>query len=219
MAENVSALTNEIKILRKLTHPNVIQIKDHGLYEMTFVTGQAFACPYAVLELMDRDLFDDVQQRQSISWREIIVILRSLLSAVEFFHARNLIHSDLSPINVLLRGRKNNLCVKVADFGSALDRPYIGSPRQMLSYRIHYPFDEHWSTAFDLYSFGTIVHFLATTDPFHRWLLDRKPITFRSTIPARARQPLTELLEMTTTRDASRRQALRCKVRYCVDSF
>lgn len=42
-----------------------------------------------------------------------------LLEAVDFYHSRHIVHRDLKPENILLVDKKDDVNIKVADFGGS----------------------------------------------------------------------------------------------------
>mmetsp|Transcript_27555 Transcript_27555/g.5059 ORF Transcript_27555/g.5059 Transcript_27555/m.5059 type:complete len:100 (-) Transcript_27555:462-761(-) len=46
--------------------------------------------------------------------------MKQLFSAIQYFHARNVVHRDLKPENILLEERQDALNIKLIDFGAAI---------------------------------------------------------------------------------------------------
>ncbi|KAL4463017.1 hypothetical protein ABPG72_022224 [Tetrahymena utriculariae] len=99
-------VAREIQILRKIRHPNIIQ-----LYEIIESQTQLFLITeYAP----NNELFDFIVKRNRLNERQSARFLLQILSAVEYLHQNNIVHRDLKPENLLLDCNNN---IKVVDFG------------------------------------------------------------------------------------------------------
>lgn len=101
----------EIRVLKDLKHPNVIQLED------VFETADRI---FIVMEVMNGgELFDYVVEKGTLSEAEASVIVRKITSAVAHMHSKSIIHRDLKPENLLLTEKGPNSEVKLIDFGLA----------------------------------------------------------------------------------------------------
>eukprot|EP00483_Globobulimina_turgida_P000478 UN00478 len=103
-------LRNEIKILRKIAHKNIIKLID------VFDDGQNV---FMVLELCNgKDLFDEIvsTKQKHFSEKKSAEIIHALSSGLQHLHEKGAIHRDIKPENVLF-GLDGT--VKIADFGLA----------------------------------------------------------------------------------------------------
>lgn len=92
----------------KLSHPNLVAVHDQGR------DGDIV---YLVMEYLESvTLRKELKHRGRLSPRQAIVVMDSVLSALEAVHAAGIIHRDLKPDNVLL-GTDGQ--IKLADFGLA----------------------------------------------------------------------------------------------------
>lgn len=102
----------EIKTLRSLQHPNIIQLFD------VFITEDRI---YIIMELMSGgELFDYVVQKGTLTEEEASRIVRKVTSALVYMHSRNVIHRDMKPENLLLAHKprsSHDIEVKIIDFG------------------------------------------------------------------------------------------------------
>ncbi|KAL7516044.1 hypothetical protein ACHAWX_001102 [Stephanocyclus meneghinianus] len=102
----------EIKTLRSLRHPNIIQLYDVYISDVKI---------YIIMELMTGgELFDYVVQKGTLTEEEASRIVRMVTSALVYMHSKNVIHRDLKPENLLLSHKprsSHDIEVKIIDFG------------------------------------------------------------------------------------------------------
>ena len=121
------AMKEEISILNDLNHPHILRLHD------TFATVNSY---YLITEYLDGgELFDRIVEKTSYTEAEARDACAVLFEAVAHCHARGIAHRDLKSENLLLRDRRNDLDMKLADFGfarrTASDRALVtlcGSP-------------------------------------------------------------------------------------------
>lgn len=107
--QNVERFKEEIKIMHKLDHPNIIK-----LYE-TFEDNKNI---YLVLELCTGgELFDKIIDEGSFSEKKAAHILKQILAAIFYCHKHCIVHRDLKPENFLLGSKDADAPLKVIDFG------------------------------------------------------------------------------------------------------
>mmetsp|Transcript_45350 Transcript_45350/g.72503 ORF Transcript_45350/g.72503 Transcript_45350/m.72503 type:complete len:341 (-) Transcript_45350:1074-2096(-) len=107
-------LRDEIHILRKLDHTNIIKLID------VFDDGKNV---FLVLELCDQqDLFDEIVASPQNHFNEAKAaqIVLAIANALDYLHENLVIHRDLKPENILF-GLDGNL--KITDFGLAHFEP------------------------------------------------------------------------------------------------
>ncbi len=98
----------EIESLRKLRHPNIVQLVGYGEQD-----GQLFY----VMELVDgQSLQDELRRGRRFTWREVTRIAITTCAALKHAHDHGIIHRDLKPGNLLLTTDDK---VKLCDFGIA----------------------------------------------------------------------------------------------------
>ncbi|TVU33498.1 hypothetical protein EJB05_25321, partial [Eragrostis curvula] len=113
--ENVSYATHilrEIKLLRLLRHPNIVQIK----HIMLPPTRREFRDIYIVFELMEADLHHVIKTNNNLTPEHHCFFLYQLLRALKYIHAANVFHRDLKPNNILAN---SDCTLKICDFGLA----------------------------------------------------------------------------------------------------
>ncbi len=161
------SFNREVRAMARLDHPGIIQVHDFGrtpegspFVAMEYVSGSALN-PY---------------MRGTWTWPRLWTLLDGLLSALGHAHARELIHRDLKPGNVIvLPDRVGVGSIKLADFGIALgigdihrsDRRIEGTPAYIAPEAASGNVTKTgpWT---DLYSLGVMLFEIMTGDlPYH----------------------------------------------------
>ncbi|KAI5071199.1 hypothetical protein GOP47_0013450 [Adiantum capillus-veneris] len=113
--EHVSDATRilrEIKLLRILRHPDIVEIK----HIMLPPSGRDFKDIYVVFELMESDLHQVIKANDDLTPEHYQFFLYQLLRALKYIHTANVFHRDLKPKNVLANA---DCKLKICDFGLA----------------------------------------------------------------------------------------------------
>ncbi|XP_047080937.1 mitogen-activated protein kinase 13-like [Lolium rigidum] len=109
---DATRILREIKLLRLLRHPNIVEIK----HIMLPPTRREFRDIYVVFELMESDLDQVIKANGDLTPQHHQFFLYQLLRALKYMHAANIFHRDLKPKNILA----NSDCkLKICDFGLA----------------------------------------------------------------------------------------------------
>jgi len=108
---DIKVLLNEINILSKLTHPNIMQV-----YEIFDDNTNI----YIVSEYCKGgELFDMISKKGNFSEKDACVIMKQLMSAICYSHQNKIVHRDLKPENILLDNNSDDLTIKIIDWGCA----------------------------------------------------------------------------------------------------
>jgi serine/threonine-protein kinase len=91
--------------LAGIDHPNIVKIRDHGVYR-----GR----PYLVMEFIRGASLARVLRRGPLPERTSLVILQKLALTIEHLHSLHIIHRDLKPGNIMV---KKGGDVVIVDFG------------------------------------------------------------------------------------------------------
>ncbi|KAH0450175.1 hypothetical protein IEQ34_020867 [Dendrobium chrysotoxum] len=113
--EHVSDATRilrEIKLLRLLKHPDIVEIK----HIMLPPSRREFQDIYVVFELMESDLHQVIKANDDLTPQHYQFFLYQLLRALKYIHAANVFHRDLKPKNILANA---DCKLKICDFGLA----------------------------------------------------------------------------------------------------
>ena len=152
--QNSARMYLEVEILKKLIHPNIMQIFEFYEDKKNF---------YIITEFCEGgELFDKIIEKGSFSENEAAWVMKQLLSAVNYIHSNNIVHRDLKPENILLDTKKDNI-IKIIDWGTArfFDRnkkmnringtPYYIAPEVLA---------EKYDEKCDIWSCGVILYIL-----------------------------------------------------------
>ncbi|RZC61307.1 hypothetical protein C5167_023076 [Papaver somniferum] len=113
--EHVSDATRilrEIKLLRLLRHPDVVEIK----HIMLPPSRREFKDIYVVFELMESDLHQVIKANDDLTPEHYQFFLYQLLRSLKYIHSANVFHRDLKPKNILANA---DCKLKICDFGLA----------------------------------------------------------------------------------------------------
>jgi mitogen-activated protein kinase 1/3 len=121
---NTKRALREVRILHRLNHPNIVELKDCFCPALNNDTTNRSICStknlgnvFLVFECVDTDLAKIIKSNQHLSEEHVQYIMYQLLSAVRYIHSANVIHRDLKPANILINC--SDCTVKLADFGLA----------------------------------------------------------------------------------------------------
>jgi tetratricopeptide (TPR) repeat protein len=154
----VERLKRELKLTRKLMHPNIVR-----LFHFSEADNMYFLC----MEFVEgKTLKSAITERGALPMAEAVPIIQQIGLALDAAHKAGVIHRDIKPQNVLLDTQN---VVKVLDFGIAwavdetlsltLDGEVVGTPEYMSPEQISAkPVDARS----DLYSLGVVAYELVT---------------------------------------------------------
>uniref|UniRef100_A0A7S3NG81 Protein kinase domain-containing protein n=1 Tax=Euplotes harpa TaxID=151035 RepID=A0A7S3NG81_9SPIT len=102
----------ELRILRLLSHENIVQLKTIQKPE----DKDKFNEIYAIFEVMETDLGSIIKSQQELSIAHIQFFLYQILRGMKYVHSAGILHRDLKPRNLLVN---SNCDLKICDFGLA----------------------------------------------------------------------------------------------------
>ena len=105
-----STLFNEIEIISRLNHKNIIHVEKILDDEKNF---------YIIMEYCEKgELFDYIVNKERLNPAEASLFFYQLINGVEYIHKQGFAHRDLKPENLLLTKEK---ILKIIDFGLCHD--------------------------------------------------------------------------------------------------
>ena len=155
-------LMNEINILRKLDHPNILKINDFYSTEKEYIIITEF-CP-------EGELFYEIKNFAPFEEPLAGWYMKQILSAVNYCHKNKIIHRDLKPENILIsqRNKKGFNIIKIIDFGTAI---LFNKKDKKLAGSIYYLSPEiisknrNYTEKCDIWSCGIIMYILLSGRP------------------------------------------------------
>jgi calcium-dependent protein kinase len=153
-------LFNEINILKELDHPNIVK-----MYEF-FEDDKRY---YLVQEICKGgELFDEIIARGKFTERDAALLIKQVLSCINYCHQNNIVHRDLKPENILLEQNKAFDQIKIIDFGTSL----VYDPSKKLDEKLGTPYyiapevlNKKYGNKCDIWSIGVIVYILLCGSP------------------------------------------------------
>jgi len=152
------ALLHELRLARRVRHPNVCQIFDVGEAE-----GERFLTMEYV---RGDDLAGELERRGRFAPSEALRLAHQLCAGLAAIHQQGIVHGDLKPANIVLDERGD---ARIVDFGISEARawhpdgaPVKGDPRALMGTPA-YVAPERWrgapaSVASDLYALGLVLY-------------------------------------------------------------
>lgn len=132
---DIIRVKREIKILKRVRHPNVIQ-----LYEV-IDTKNAI---YLVMEnVPGGEMFDYIVAHKHVQEKQACKFFHQIVDGLEEIHKSEVTHRDLKPENLLLKPSPQGWMVKIVDFG--LSNTHEGGTA--VSFRLNQTHDHTYRTA------------------------------------------------------------------------
>src|SRR5262245_22454641 len=166
----------EYKILKQLSHPNIVRNVGTGRYKGT----SFFAMEFVDGRSLDKVMAERIVAgpgRAPFTWEEVLEMGKPLCAALQHAHDKGIIHRDLKPSNLMVT-REGIL--KLTDFGIAKDidvtaltgaNNTIGTAAYMSPEQCKG--EKHLTGKSDIYSLGVV---------FYELLTGRKPFVAESSV-------------------------------------
>mmetsp|Transcript_12437 Transcript_12437/g.14252 ORF Transcript_12437/g.14252 Transcript_12437/m.14252 type:complete len:151 (+) Transcript_12437:484-936(+) len=147
-AHKLKSVSNEIRILKRLDHPNLIKL--HSVHETPSKI-------YLVMDLVKGVTLTDYlkdKRKLRLEEQEAKKIFKQIIEGVDYLHSKNICHRDIKLENILIT---ESGVIKILDFGFAVKfnpnkklSTYCGTPNYMApELIIKVPYDpnkmETWS--------------------------------------------------------------------------
>jgi len=170
----VDSFISECEHCSLLNHPNIVKFLG--------ICNSSSNVPVMVMELLDESLTAYVERKrpEDVSFSVKVSILLDVARGLSYLHAQDpaMVHRDLSPNNILLKGSKmlnEYIVAKIADLGVARAIKANSKKTQKKLTKVPGTVDfmppeateenTIYDVSLDVFSFGGIVLFLAT----HKW--------------------------------------------------
>ena len=201
-------IKNEIDIYEYLKHDNIVNQKEHFIYNDT---------QYLIFEFCEnRDLSHLIDKRKKLKEIEVQYYITQLIQALIHLHDRNIVHRDLKLGNIFLTGKME---LKLGDFGLAKK---LSFPDEKISERVGTPAymapeileNMGYSLEVDIWSLGVIMYYLIIGKlPFNKQNQeDIKRVSFpKKAIISRAAK---SLIEQILVKDPKKRPSLKQILRH-----
>ncbi|QRN94770.1 protein kinase [Archangium violaceum] len=177
MPEALPRFKRELRLARRVTHPNVCRVFDLGEHEVE--SNAAGDSPgrivFLSMELLAGwTLHMHLQRHGRMSPRQVLLLAEQMAAALDAAHAARIIHRDFKSSNVMLvpaASLPGGQRAVVTDFGlaggevfegeasSSGDGPIMGSPAYMSPEQVE---GRPLSPASDIYSFGVVLFEMVT---------------------------------------------------------
>ncbi|XP_053673849.1 ovarian-specific serine/threonine-protein kinase Lok-like [Anopheles nili] len=149
--------TNEVNILKNISHPCVIK-----LYDVYFKPDSV----YMVLEYMQGgDLLTRILDTDYLPEELAKFFFFQLCHAIKYLHSQNIIHRDLKPDNILLKDNSEYPLLKVSDFGTSkllnrnvFMRTICGTPHYVAPEVLERQYRSWYTKAVDIWSLGVVLY-------------------------------------------------------------
>lgn len=156
--KDMQNLRQEIEILKKLKHENIIEMLD------AFENPQEFC---VVTEFAQGELFEVLEDDKKLPEDRVQAIAKQLVRALHYLHSNRIIHRDMKPQNILICPGS---VVKLCDFGFAramsantvVLRSIKGTPLYMAPELVR---EQPYNHTADLWSLGVILYELFVGQP------------------------------------------------------
>ena len=114
--DNLS-IKNEIDILKKLSHPNIVRIYEFYESENYF---------YLINELCNGGELFNFINKSTLNEQQLSVLFYQVFSGLCYLHENNILHRDIKPENILISSKEKDLLsdeeylwIQIIDFGTA----------------------------------------------------------------------------------------------------
>ena len=168
--ENMNSvlINNEIDILKKMSHPNIVRI--YEFYE-------SVNCFYLINEFCDKGELYNYINRSTLNEQQLAIIFYQVFSGLCYLHENNVLHRDIKPENILISKKEKDLnsdeiyfWIKIIDFGTAKifekgekEKKIVGSAYYIAPEVL----DKNYNEKCDTWSVGVILYmFLTGRAPF-----------------------------------------------------
>lgn len=150
----------EARLLASLDFPHIVRI--HDVFEEN---GTA----YYVMDYIEGETLKSLTQSRPMAEGEAIKVIREVASALDYIHARNILHLDVKPANIIIR--KDNHMAVLIDFGISKHYDDCGGQTSTTPIGVskgYAPLEQYnqsliqFTAATDIYSLGATLYSITT---------------------------------------------------------
>ena len=162
----IKKMKDEISILRKLDHENIVKFYGHMETSNQFLIKMEYI-KYGTLSQW-------MKKHKKISEEEASLVLRQVLSAIAYLHNNQICHRDIKPENIMLSKENDLNSIKIIDFGlsaqnfdSLYNSDYCGTYIYMAPEEIE---RKSYYLSVDIWSIGILMYMLLNKGehPFYK---------------------------------------------------
>ena len=113
----VQRFEREAKVMTQLAHPHIVKVIEFGEWK-----GRLFLAMELLGGKSLADLIERSKGGRRLTVKRALAIMRPVLDALEYAHARGVVHRDMKPENIMVipnRGLLSRENIKLLDFGIA----------------------------------------------------------------------------------------------------
>jgi hypothetical protein len=121
MDRNVDMVFQEARLLTKLNHPGIVEVKD-----CNYADAANRSRPYLVMEYFDGLTLEQyVETHGPLVPYEVTRLVQEVAAALEEAHSQGITHRDIKPANIMVRRDEDVWEAKLIDFGLAFSQDML----------------------------------------------------------------------------------------------
>ena len=161
MNADPSMFMNEIEILKKINHPNIVKFIEYYQDDEYFLVFEEYCKGETLLNYIN----GYIELEQDIDEQESKEIMHQLLSILAYLQTINITHRDIKPENIIIDASNGKVQIKLIDFGLATDN---NVPHNELCGSLYYMAPEllkgkeYIGSKIDIWAAGVVFYILMT---------------------------------------------------------
>jgi serine/threonine protein kinase len=156
--ESFDKLYQEIDILSKLNHPNIVRYYNAWIEQDPFIDNSELEYEnipediptiFIQMELCKNNLKEWLKHNEPT-----INIFKQILYGIQYIHLKNIVHGDIKLTNIFIDNNKN---IKIGDFGLSKNITTIHTINSSSGTELYKSNDKIYSKKSDIYSLGILL--------------------------------------------------------------